>query len=220
MTSVDTKRLTESAILIAIATVLVIVSEFFPGLPLGGHITLMSALPIILIAYRYGVKWGLLSGFIFSIIQMLTGFKTVAAFFMPGDDQMLLWQAVCVCLLDYVLAYTALGFGGIFRNRFQSPVTALALGTVVGLFLRYLIHVLSGAIFFGSYAEWFFTQDAIAGFGSKILNAFSGWGLATVYSFIYNATYMIPEIIITTIGAIVVAKIPALNKRIMHSTNE
>ncbi|WMJ21890.1 energy-coupled thiamine transporter ThiT [Paludicola sp. MB14-C6] len=220
MTKVNTKRLTESAILIATATVLTIVSSFLPGLPLGGSVTIMSALPIILIAYRYGVKWGLLSAFIFSIIQMLTGFKTVSAFFLPGDDQMVLWKAVCVCLIDYILAYTVLGFGGLFRDKFEKPATALAVGSIFALVLRFLMHFTSGAIFFGSYAEWFFTQDAIAEIGAKVLNSFSGIGLATFYSFVYNATYMIPEIIITAIGAVVIGKIPALNQKIKTNTLE
>lgn len=214
MTKVNTRRLTESAILIAIATVLALLSSLFPlSLPFGGGITIMSMLPIVLISYRYGVKWGLFSAFIYSIIQMLTGFKTVSAFFMPGDEQMVLWKAILVCLFDYVLAYTVLGFGGLFRNKFKNPVTALALGCVVALSLRLFMHFVSGTLFFGTWAEWFFTQDTIAAFGAKVLDTFSGTGLAMFYSFFYNATYMIPEIIITTIGAIVIAKIPALNKK-------
>jgi thiamine transporter len=220
MTQTNTRRLTESAILIAIATVLELVSDLFPlSLPFGGGFTIMSMLPIVLISYRYGIKWGLFSGFVYSIIQMLIGFKTVSAFFMPGDEQMVLWRAIVVCLFDYIFAYTALGFGGLFRNKFKKPATSLAVGSVVALSLRFLMHFISGALFFGSWAEWFFTQDAIASFGATILSNFSGFSLAMLYSFIYNATYMIPEIILTSIGAVVIGKIPTLNKKMTYQAS-
>ena len=214
-TRVNTKRLTESAILIAIATVLAIVSGFLPfNLPFGGGITLMSMLPIVLISFRYGVKWGVFSAFVYSIIQMLTGFKTVAAFFMPGDSQVVLWQAILICLIDYILAYTVLGLAGVFRKKFDSPAKCLCVGSILALSLRFLLHCISGTLFFGSWAEWFFTQDSIIGIGQPILDSLSGMGLAAVYSVTYNATYMIPEIILTAIGALVIAKNPMFNKTI------
>lgn len=213
--SVKTKRMVESAVLIAVATALAIISGFLPlSLPFGGGFTLMSMLPIVLIAYRYGTKWGLFCAFVYSIIQMLTGFKTVSAFFMPGDEQMVLWKALLVCLIDYMLAFTVLGFGGIFRNKFKKPAVSLVMGVVVALSLRLLMHFISGSLFFGAWAEWFFTQESILSFGEWVMSSFTGAGLAMLYSFIYNATYMIPEIIITSIGAVVVSRIPMISKPI------
>ena len=213
-----TRRLVESALLIAIATVLEILSKVAGlELPFGGTITLASMFPIVLIAYRHGVKWGLLSGFTYSLIQMLLGAKTVSAMFLPGDDQMILWHAICVCLLDYVLAYTLLGLGGIFRGKFKKPVVGLVLGVIVALSIRYLVHIVSGAIFYGAWAEWFFTQEGFYSIGAKILEKFSGTGLAIVYSVFYNGLYMIPEIIITTVVALILGSIPQItdaNKRI------
>ncbi|MFZ2538388.1 MAG: energy-coupled thiamine transporter ThiT [Oscillospiraceae bacterium] len=214
MTKTNTHRLVESGILIAIAVVLVLISSILPlSLPFGGSITFMSMLPIILISYRYGIKWGLFCGFVFSIIQMLTGFKTVSAFFIPGDSQVILWKAIAICFLDYVLAFTVIGLGGLFRNKFKSPMVALVLGTVFALLLRFAIHFISGSLFFGAWAEWFFTQEAIAQFGTWVLAHISGTSLSMFYSFIYNATYMIPEIIITVVGAIVISKIPSISKK-------
>ena len=74
----NTERLTVSAIMIALASVL---SLFTPlALPQGGGITIMSMLPIILISYRYGLKWGTATAFIYSVIQLLFGFSTVSAY--------------------------------------------------------------------------------------------------------------------------------------------
>lgn len=207
----STVRLVESALLIAIAAVIELISKTLGlELPFGGTITLASMFPIVLIAYKYGTKWGLLSGFTYSLVQMLLGAKTVSAMFLPGDDQMVLWQAICICLLDYVLAYTLLGLGGIFKGKFKKPAAELALGAFVALLLRYLVHIVSGAIFYGAYAEWFFTQDGFYSIGEKILGTFSGSSLAIVYSIFYNGLYMVPEIILTTVVAAILGSVPQI----------
>ena len=207
----STVRLVESALLIAIAAVLELISKALGlELPFGGTITLASMFPIVLIAYKYGTKWGLLSGFTYSLVQMLLGAKTVSAMFLPGDDQMVLWQAICICLLDYVLAYTLLGLGGIFKGKFKKPAAELALGAFVALLLRYLVHIVSGAIFYGAYAEWFFTQEGFYSIGEKILGTFSGYSLAIAYSIFYNGLYMVPEIILTTVVAAILGSVPQI----------
>lgn len=207
----STVRLVESALLIAIAAVLELISKALGlELPFGGTITLASMFPIVLIAYKYGTKWGILSGFTYSLVQMLLGAKTVSAMFLPGDDQMVLWQAICICLLDYVLAYTLLGLGGIFKGKFKKPAAELALGAFVALLLRYLVHIVSGAIFYGAYAEWFFTQEGFYSIGEKILGTFSGSSLAIAYSIFYNGLYMVPEIILTTVVAAILGSVPQI----------
>ena len=207
----STVRLVESALLIAIAAVIELISKALGlELPFGGTITLASMFPIVLIAYKYGTKWGLLSGFTYSLVQMLLGAKTVSAMFLPGDDQMVLWQAICICLLDYVLAYTLLGRGGIFKGKFKKPAAELALGAFVALLLRYLVHIVSGAIFYGAYAEWFFTQEGFYSIGEKILGTFSGSSLAIAYSIFYNGLYMVPEIILTTVVAAILGSVPQI----------
>ena len=125
---------------------------------------------------------------------------------------MIWWRAVLVILIDYVIAYSVLGLGGIFRNKFETK-KALVLGSIFAISLRYLAHIVSGAIFFGTWAEWFFTQDGFPSWGEKILEIFSGASLATVYSIIYNGTYMIPEIIITALVSCLVVRIPQIKMR-------
>lgn len=211
MQNTKTIRLVETGLLLAIATVLSLIKPF--ELPFGGGITIISMLPIVLIAYKYGTKWGLFSAFVGSILQILTSMKTVSAFFLPGESHMVLWKAILICFIDYIIAYTALGFGGIFRNKFKSPSTALCLGSIVALSLRYLAHIISGVIFFGSYAEWFFTQEGFYKIGNTILNNFSGNGLVIIYSLFYNGLFMIPEIIITAVAALIIGKVPQITKK-------
>lgn len=209
-----TQAITVSAIMIAFAVAISAICAAVPflNLPFGGGFTIASMLPIILVAYMYGTKWGILTAFTYSIMQMLLGFNTVSSFFLPGDSQMLWYRAIIVCLIDYVIAYTVLGLGGVFRKKF-SPTKAIVLGSVFAIFLRYLAHIISGAIFFGSWAEWFFTQEGFYSWGQSILDTFSGGSLALIYSIIYNGTYMIPEIIITAIVACFITRIPQIKMR-------
>ena len=119
-----TKRLTESAMLIAIAVVLELVGKMvFPPMPFGGQLTLVSMLPIVLVSYRHGVKWGLTTGLCYGFVQMALGAGTVTAAFQPGyfGDGTMVGRAILMCLLDYVLAYTALGLGGCFRKQHWVP---------------------------------------------------------------------------------------------------
>jgi thiamine transporter len=203
----NVERLVVSAVLIALGTVLSLFQPF--QLPMGGGITILSMLPVVLIAYRYGIVWGLGSSVIYSVLQMFTGFNTVSAFFLPGDNQQVLWKALLICFIDYVLAYSVLCLGGLFRKS-GKPATALCLGGIVGLGARYLCHILSGAVFFGSWAEWWFTDVMGGEFGAAVLEQYSGFALSLFYSVIYNGLYMIPEIILTAVGAVIVGKIPAV----------
>ena len=211
-----TKRLTESAMLLALAIVLELVSKMLiPELPFGGQITLVSMLPVVLIAYRHGTKWGLVAAFTYALLEMVLGAKTVAAAFQPGyfGDGTMLGKAVVMCLLDYVLAFTLLGLGGIFRNRIKNGGLALMCGSLVALFARYLAHIASGYILFSGWAEWFFTQDGFPGWGAKLVDGLSPGVLGFVYSVVYNGMYMVPEIICTAVAAVLLARIPGMVKK-------
>ena len=208
-----TRRLTESAMLLALAVVLEFVSKMFiPELPFGGQITLVSMLPVVLISYRHGLKWGFGAAFAYALIEMLLGMKTVSAAFLPGDTftDNVLFKALLMCLLDYVAAFTALGLGGIFRNRIKSPGCGLMCGSLVALSARYLIHVVSGYILFAEWAGWFFTQDGFPAWGARLVESLSPAGLGIVYSLVYNGMYMIPEILMTAVAAYFLGKAPKI----------
>lgn len=210
---IKTKRLTESAMLLAMAIVLELVSKsFIPEMPFGGQVTLVSMLPVVLISYRHGVKWGLLSGFCYALIEMVIGAKTVAAAFQPGyfGDETMIFNALIMCLLDYLLAYTMLGLGGIFRDKIRNSGVALMCGSLVALGARYFAHILSGYILFSGWAEWFFTQDGFPAWGAGLVESLSPSLLGWVYSIVYNGMYMVPEIILTAIASLLIAKAPKI----------
>ena len=209
----NTKKLTLSAVLLAIATVLSMFKLF--ELPFGGSVTVASMVPIVLIAYLFGTKWGLFSAFVYSVLQLILGVATgiVSKMFLPGEEQMLLWQAISICVLDYILAYLMLGFGGIFKNKMKHRTPEIVLGAVVATLLSWVMHTVSGYIFYGAWAEWFFGDatglsqiSALAGFSRWVMANVHGNALALLYSAVYNAAYMLPETIITAIVAPIIYK--------------
>ena len=208
--SAKTKRLTESAMLLAVAIVLELLSKLLiPEQPFGGQITVVSMLPVVLISYRHGMKWGLLACFTYSLLEMALGAKTVASAFLPGffGDGAMIGKAVVMCLLDYVVAYTVLFLGGVFRGR-KRPGAGLMLGSIVALSARYLTHIASGYILFSSWAEWYFTQEGFPAWGAALVERLSPGGLSLLYSAVYNGMYMIPEIVFTAIASLLIARIP------------
>ncbi|MCR5685598.1 MAG: energy-coupled thiamine transporter ThiT [Lachnospiraceae bacterium] len=163
------RKLTESALLIAIATVLSVLK--IAELPYGGSITIASMLPIIIISYRYGIRWGLICGLAYAALQQLFGLNMLS--------YATSWQAmVAIILLDYIVAFTVTGLGGIFKKLVPQPV-AFVLGSLLVGFIRFICHVISGA------TVW-------AGLSIPTEEAF-------VYSIGYNATYMLPEVLILMI---------------------
>lgn len=163
-------RLTESAILLALATVLSLVKLI--DLPYGGSVTAASAVPLILLAYRHGVGWGSLAGLAYGLLQLTfsSSLSYVTGF----------WSVAAVLVLDFLVAFAAVGVAGLFR-RMKSQPAALLSGAILYGVLRYAFHVLSGATVWA---------------GISIPTA-----AALAYSFAYNLTYMLPETIIAAAGA-------------------
>ena len=202
MATEKNKRLVTTALLLAMAFLLSFVKLW--EMPWGGAVTLCSSLPIILIGYRYGNKWGLFSAFVFAVLQLLfglSGLRGISGF-----------AVVISILFDYILAFTCLGLGGLFRNKLKNPSAAIALGSVVALFLRYLCSVVSGWLVWGGYAAD--TLAVMGSMGRAILNTFSGWQLSCVYSIVYNACYMLPEIVLTAVVGAIITRIPQIAKKL------
>ena len=126
-------------------------------MPQGGSITLGGMVPLLLLAYRYGPGIGALGGFLFGLINMI-------------QDPYILHPVQV--LFDYPLPYMAMGLAGLFPQRIL-PGTALA------FFTRLICHVISGVVFFASFAPA----------GQSPL----------VYSLIFNGTYLVPEFIICAV---------------------
>ena len=207
--------LVESAVMIALAAVLELVAEMvIPEMPFGGQVTIVSMLPVVLVGWKYGIGKGLLTGFVYSLVQMALGVKTISSLIMPASEDYLgsIGNVVLMFIFDYIVAYTVLGLGAIYKNKVKNNSVSLALGSFTALLLRYISHIISGYILYGAWAEWFFTQDGFYSWGQTIMNTFNGNALSLVYSIIYNGFYMIPEIIITTIVATIIGKVPQITK--------
>lgn len=163
---------------IAIFAALGFVLDFIAvRMPQGGSVSLVM-IPIVLMAFRRGIGAGVITGLLVGLLQIVTGFISVA----PLSFGFVVMQVI----LDYLLAYGVVGLAGMMRGRYLEAVRArktgkviamVALGVLIGSFLRYVIHVITGILFFGMFAE----------------------GNVFVYSAVYNATYMIPVAIVAAI---------------------
>jgi thiamine transporter len=197
--SSKTIALVECAVLIALATILSMIKLY--EMPWGGSVTAASMLPLIIIGYRHGIKWSILSSVVFSILQMLLGGATISAAFLPGEGKMVWYLAITMVLLDYFFAFALLGLSGLFRNK-NKPARSMCLGTIVALSGRLIMHFFSGWILWGAWAQSFFEgfdETTGIGIGKWFIDTFDGQMLSCMYSLFYNALYMIPEIIITAV---------------------
>ncbi len=176
------KRLVLTAIMIALATVLSMVKIF--KMPLGGSVTMLSMLPIALISVEYGIKWGMTASFAYSLVQMGLDMAEV---FSWGLSPLALIGTIAI---DYILAYSSIGLAGMFRKK---GVAGVCTGIAIALILRFIFHVISGTIIFASWMP-------------------EEWNNPLLYSVCYNGLYMLPELVFTMIGTVILFKIPQFNK--------
>lgn len=205
--SSKTLRLVTSGVFIGLATVLSIIKVF--ALPFGGSVTLCSMVPLLVLGYMYGVKWGLLCGGVYGVLQMILGATMSQAF--AGLQG---WTVPVMALLDYVIAYVVVGLSGMFKGKLKNHTAAFALGSTVAILLRLVCHFLSGWILWGSYAESYF-EEMSNSFGAFMLNSFHGQLLSAMYSLVYNASYMLPELIMSVVAIIALMAVKPVRERII-----
>jgi thiamine transporter len=199
-----TQRLTVSGIMIALGTVLSFITIF--RLPYGGSITLFSMVPILLLGYLFGIKWGIACGAVFGVIQGLLGATMSAAF--VGQT---VGTVLAVMMIDYIIAFTVLGLAGTFKHKIKKTTVAFPMGCVLAIFLRFCAHFVSGVLIWGSYAQS--TLEGIdASWSTTILSNFTGTGLAAMYSLVYNASYMLPEMVISLIAAVIIISVKPVRR--------
>lgn len=183
--------LCECAILLALSVVLSYIKFF--KLPFDGSITLFSMLPVCLVAIKYGWRWGLGTAFCFSWFQILQG-----GVFGWGLTPVMLIGSL---FLDYILAYTVLGFAGIFRKKgYLGMLGGIALVCV----LRFLIHFLAGIILWANFEQF-------VAFGREWI------GRPVLYSICYNGVYMLPETVLTVAVAAILLRIPQVKRLITQA---
>lgn len=169
----NTEKITVGGLAVAMATVLMWLSKLIPSPWLqGGSITLASMVPIIAASIILGGGWGIICSTTYAFIQMLFGFY-------PPPVQNLT-SYILVVLLDYILAYGVLGTAGVFYNLFGKRRSAIVLSGLLVTGLRYACHILSGVLIWGVYAAQ----------GQSVL----------MYSVVYNGSFMLPEMIISTVA--------------------
>ncbi len=154
----EVSAVTISAIMIALASLLSEVKLF--DAPYGGSVTAFSMLPIAVVGYIFGTRTGLMAGMSLGLINLILGPYVIH----PAQ-----------LLLDYPLAFGAIGLSGMMRDK----KNGLIKGYLLGVFARYVCTVLSGAFFFGEYAA----------------EGFNAW----TWSLFYNATYIFAEAVITVL---------------------
>ena len=169
--AVRTRTLVECGMLIAVATVLGYIPIY--SLPMGGSITLCATAPLVILSYRQGWKWGLFAATVHGVIQLMLGFSNVM--YCPT----LLTMIGCA-LLDYILAYAVVGLSSKFTFGIEKNTVAVIAGTLATGLLRYLCSFVSGVLIWGGYAP----------------EGMPVWQ----YSLLYNGSFMLPEIILTTIA--------------------
>lgn len=153
------KKLVFSAMGVALSMVTSYIKLW--DMPMGGSITLMSMFFVSLIGYWFGLKWGLMTATCYGVLQLILDPYVIS-----------LPQLV----LDYVLAFGALGLSGLFKGHKNGLYT----GYVLGVLGRFVCTFLSGVIFFGMYA---------LDYGMS----------ASVYSLLYNGGYIFPELVLTLV---------------------
>lgn len=131
-------------------------------MPQGGSVTPGSMLPIMLFAAAYGVGPGVVVGVVYGALQYLQG-----GWFLN------VWQF----LLDYLLAFGALGLAGLAKK----------LPKTWGLYAAIIIAAVTRAL-------------------SATLAGYMFWDTSFWPSLVYNGTYLIPDTLICIVLALLVAK--------------
>ncbi len=144
------------------------------SMPQGGSITLVSLLPLMLFAYAFGAKKGVFVGFVYGVLQAV-------------QTPWLIHPAQF--LLDYPIAFSAIGLAGLFKNvkAFEKlPQLQFTLGACVAGTLRFACHVLSGVFAF---------EVSAVEVGKNV------W----LYSVVYNSFVFIDVLLVVIAGAFVLS---------------
>lgn len=185
MTKSNIYKLTTSAILIALSTVLSLVKVI--QMPLGGSLTLLSMVPVCLIAVLYGTTYAIIPCFLYGAIQMFL-------------DNPFGWGLTPTILIgsivfDYLLAFGVLCLAGVFKKQGQKGVVG---GVALACVARFVSHFISGYVLFSNLEQW-------EVFGKAFVNR------PALYSICYNGLYMLPELFITVLGVYILCKSGAVN---------
>jgi len=154
-------------------------------LPLGGSITLLSMLPVAAVAICYGTKTGLITSLMYACVQIALDLGAMMGYGMTATT----WVGCLV--FDYIIAFGAIGLAGVFRKH---GTLGMCAGVALACVVRFISHFISGSIVFAVWCP-------------------EGWNVY-LYSLVYNGSYMLPELVLTTIGALLLFRVPQVKKLI------
>ncbi len=190
MKKANVRFLCESAVIIALSTDLSLIQVM--KMPLGGSVTPVSMLPVMLIAVKYGFRRGTAATFVYSVIQLFISLGEIMSW---GLTPTILISSI---VFDYILAYTLLSLAGIFGKK-ETNVYA---GVATAVFTRFLCHLVSGVVFF---------MNGLITFGSWDNGIWS----AIVYSFLYNGSYMLAELVLTLIVTVLIMRVKPVRRLVI-----
>ena len=147
MSKTTIRPMIEVALLATIAYILDLVTQ---PMSLGPWISLsFKMVPIFLLSFRWGVKAGAMGGFIWGLLQVVTGEAASG------------WLTPIQGFLEYFVAFSLIGLSGTVKPALDKAIrdkkrvqtlTYITSGVILGGLARYLIHYIAGVIFWGSYA--------------------------------------------------------------------
>lgn len=184
-------KLTECAIMLALATVLSFIKII--QMPMGGAVTLCSMLPIMLIGIKYGNVTGGLVGLMYALLQLVLDLPGGNVFYMGMSAGVV----IVVALFDYLVPFTVLGLAGTFRKikTEKIPMLGSYIGVVLAVIIRFVCHFITG---FSIWGQW--APEGMSKY---------------YYSLIYNGTYLLPELGITLVVAVILLQVPQMRKMLI-----
>jgi thiamine transporter len=171
----------ECAVLLALSIALSFIALY--KAPLGGSVTLLSMLPIMMVGTRHGLKWGLGTCFLYSLFQIMQALMEGNVFpYCIGLTTILICAA-----FDYLIPFTALGLTGLTHKKDGSVKTVGTLITIALLLVfRFCCHFVTGVVIWGQWAP--------EGMGKFL------------YSFLYNGGFLSLDFAICIVCAVLMMR--------------
>lgn len=183
----------ECAVLLSMAIVFSFIKLW--QMPMGGEVTFVSMLPVMLAGFRNGPKAGFLTAFIYSLFQLASAFVSGNVFVYCTTATTFI---ICV-LFDYIVPFTGLGIACLLRNIKTSSVRfkkiSIYFAVSCGIILRFICHYLTGVVIWGQWA---------------------GDEGPYIYSLFYNGTFLLPELILTLLVCVLLFKPQRTRKLLLN----
>ncbi len=163
----------EIAIFASIGFILDLLASLYSGFFVNGGSISFAMIAVVILAYRRGSVAGICCGLIMGLLDLTDGFYTYAETW---------YESILQIGMDYIFTYMIIGIVALAKPLIKriNYVIVITLSTIVGGLLKFLFHFLSGILYWPEFP------------GQPILER-------CVYSLLYNGSYMLPSIILSSI---------------------